>query len=105
MKFAVYQDEAVLGIGASIEEAMEDAGIDISLLMFFTGGCYSANSVVDMTGCMKLSADDEAASGASAKVRKISDDLCLEFERNGDTTSILFFVNSHGVLEHYDMIN
>lgn len=97
MKIAVYQDEGILSVADSIEEAIYDAGYDMSDVTGFTGGNYDSGVVVDMLHCKRVDGDAESASGASAKIRYISDALAQDVAAEGG--NIAFNINDDGHLD------
>ena len=99
MKIAVYQDEGILSVEETIQAAIEAAGYEMRDVTSFTGGNYDNGVVVDMIHCKRVSADSESASGASAKIRYISDELAAQVESNGG--NIEFDINSDGYLDQH----
>lgn len=100
MKVAVYQDCGILGSGNDVAQALDEAGYKLSNVVDFSGGfssCYDLGVVVNLSWCKRVSADDEACSGASAKIRYITDRLfnCL----GSDSFDGCFIINSDGYLD------
>lgn len=100
MKVAIYQDFGVLGSGDTLEQALESAGFDVSSVVEFGNGfssAYDRGDIVDLMHCKRISADDEACSGASAKIRYITDRLFDSL--NSDLFDGCFIINSDGYLD------
>lgn len=99
MKYAVYAERAIMGIGATIEAAIADANIGPLVPMSVTSS-YFNGGVVDMTHCQVVTSDTEAASGADGKIRRCSDRLYDLVERTGGVVE--FTIGRDGVLDIED---
>lgn len=100
MKVAIYQDCGILGSGETLGDALENSGFKLSDLVSFGNGLYSSydrGNVVDFTCCKRVSSDDEAVSGASAKARRITDRLFDALD--SDSYDGVFVINDDGVLD------
>ncbi len=103
LQVAVYQSEGILSVGNDIESAVTAAGYAVSEVEDFNGGSYNFNDetgrgpVVDMLHTRRVTADAEAAAGASAKIRYITPELAeLVRTQGGD---VAFDIRDDGVLD------
>ena len=103
LEVAVYQPEGILAVGADIEAAVIAAGYAMSEIEDFNGGSYNLNDetgrgpAVDMLHTRRVTADAEAAAGASAKIRYITPELAeLVRTQGGD---VAFDIRDDGVLD------
>lgn len=99
--YAVYTDDAIYGVGETVEQAIADAArndctSDRGLVPFDPDSRYDGG-IVDMTHGSRLRADCEAASGADAKLRRCTTELAAAVAAGGG--SVLFQVAADGTLE------